>query len=520
MKNIDLLNQMHVLFSSGLPFPYDYESAIEDVRQLQGLQYQLQATHSDEHVSFLSKSLISRIRSERRRIARMEFSPWSKGFSSKLDDELYFPGMKQDILLELDKIIDYHESKQTYSSKSEPINPDPSLEELFLEHTHSYFNDNPGQILIPIAQANTSDIVAFRQEAAKELSDMFQSRAQAFETIDYMTLDVDWREESEIMGRIQRERFDWLGSHDELVESKPVYLPEHTLTDNNIMALWNLHNIGAFSAQEITLGEGTVVGIIDTGVDYKHPELRRKFPNRDRGWNYVDNNNEIMDKAMHGTHVAGTVAGTRVGVAPGTSLRAFVVLNSRGVGSLANVMHALENCILRQVDVVNMSLGGPSYVGAFERLCMEAYNRNVMIAAAAGNEGLQDGYSFPGAYHGVLGVAAVDRFNNWINFSNVNDRNDLSAPGDTIYSCIPGGYTEMSGTSMASPHVAGSLALVKSGAPHLNAQEIYSLITRPDCVKQIGDDRKKFGAGLVRPDYCLQNTKIKEPLMVSQFHNV
>jgi hypothetical protein len=332
-----------------------------------------------------------------------------------------------------------------------------------------------------------------RQEKAAQLSSKIGT-CTPFKNIPYLGIKTG-KDTIRLMGELRS-----YASIDNIVHTGRITLPP--LHRKNVRMKtedrWNLAAIGAYDAQDTTRGNGATVAIIDTGVDYLHDELLGRFDPDDRGWNYVDNDDECMDKDGHGTHVSGTIAGRTVGVAPEATLKAFVVLDETGSGYEIDIMYALDDCITRGIHVVNMSLGSPSYNPAFAKLCETASEEGMLIAAAAGNDGDRS-YNYPAAYKGVLAIAATDRDNAWLRFSNANDQVDLAAPGGDVYSCVPGGYAEYSGTSMASPHAAGSLALLRSlgSTPAIIAQAVQ------ESAEGLPYSREKVGSGLVRPDLAM-----------------
>jgi len=168
--------------------------------------------------------------------------------------------------------------------------------------------------------------------------------------------------------------------------------------------------------------------------------------------------------------------------------------------SAADIIAGLEYAIDKKVQVVNMSLGSYLYLDAMADICKVCYDNGITVVAAAGNDGFLDMPSYPAGYEGVIGVAAVDEQNKHAYFSNQNDTNDISAPGVEVYSTVPDGYNYLSGTSMASPHVAGSIALIQSLYPEASPGELEEIMKKPECTQDLGQDMKKFGAGLIRPD--------------------
>ncbi len=227
---------------------------------------------------------------------------------------------------------------------------------------------------------------------------------------------------------------------------------------------WGVVRIGAESAWSTYRGAGVNVAVIDTGIDLTHPDLKANIKG---GINCIRPSKSPADDNGHGTHVAGTIAALNnsigvVGVAPNASLYAVKVLNAAGSGSYSDIIEGIDWCANNDIQVANMSLGGSSDVQALEDACIAAQQAGVIIVAAAGNSyGGSVGY--PAAYPSVIAVSATDSSNKIAIFSSIGPEVEIAAPGVAIYSTYKGGaYATMSGTSMASPHVAGTIALMWS----------------------------------------------------------
>lgn len=262
--------------------------------------------------------------------------------------------------------------------------------------------------------------------------------------------------------------------------------------------LWNLEGIGAYDAQEIALGDGVKVAVIDTGVDYRHPEVSSSFGDK-KGYDFVRNSKDPMDFNGHGTHVAGIAAGRNYGIARASKMYAVRVLDENGMGSEANTIAGLDWANSHDADVVNLSLGSPYASTALEEMCYYLANKGTLVVAAAGNSGF--GPNYPAAFgEPVIAVAAVDSSLNHADFSNIYETNDISAPGVDIMSSYIGGYATLSGTSMAAPHVSGSLALVLSALKR--ERNLEELMEETAQKLESGDfpERDVYGAGLVRVD--------------------
>ncbi len=223
---------------------------------------------------------------------------------------------------------------------------------------------------------------------------------------------------------------------------------------------WNLKAIHSIEANKISVGSGIKVGVIDTGIDYEHEELKERF-SEEKGYDFIKEDNDPYDLNGHGTHVAGIITGKSVGVAKEVQLYALRVLDEEGAGSEVDVMRAVEWSLEEKLDIINLSLGSPESTEAFEDLCYYAFNNGLLIIAAAGNEGF--GIEYPAGYDGVIAVTAVTEGLRHAYFSNIAETNDIAAPGVNVLSSFPNNtYEVLSGTSMATPHVTGAMAVLKS----------------------------------------------------------
>lgn len=237
---------------------------------------------------------------------------------------------------------------------------------------------------------------------------------------------------------------------------------------------WGITRIKAREANQLTRGEGVKVCVVDTGVDQTHPDLVNNIVG---GYNFVTikgktNPNNWNDDNGHGSHVSGIIAaednsfGT-VGVAPKASLYGVKVLDQRGSGYLSDVADGISQCVQAGTQVINMSLGAsgdPNQDSPLKAAILNAQAAGLIVVVAAGNEGQDISNTIPAGYSSVIAVSATDssdQFASWSNFGLGND--DFAAPGVSIYSTWKGGgYNTISGTSMASPHVAGVAALYLS----------------------------------------------------------
>lgn len=242
-------------------------------------------------------------------------------------------------------------------------------------------------------------------------------------------------------------------------------------------AFWDAHGLGAFPA-----AGGTPVGIVDTGIDASHEDLAGKLRACGAAADGVVSDGDCADAEGHGTHVAGTIgalANNRVGVA-GVAFDAPLIVcralgGPDGSGTVADVAACIRWAHVRGAKVISMSLGGPASHTLAEA-AKTAYARGgrsgSLLVAAAGNDG--DGtVEYPAGLEQVVSVAAIDGRDGVAAFSNENADVELAAPGVDILSAkLGGGYVRMSGTSMATPHVAGAAALLWGATPSATAGAI------------------------------------------------
>jgi subtilisin family serine protease len=211
-------------------------------------------------------------------------------------------------------------------------------------------------------------------------------------------------------------------------------------------------------------GEGVKVAVLDTGIDLDHPDLQANIKG---GINAINPQKSPDDDNGHGTHVAGIIAAADnsegvIGTAPKAWLYAVKVLDRRGSGYISDIIEGLDWCIQNGMQVVNMSFGTSTDVPSLHEALVAAYNRGLVLVAAAGNSGPQDNtVLYPAKYDEVIAVSATDSKDALADWSSRGPEVELAAPGVDIYSTFTGGtYKTLSGTSMASPHVAGTAALV------------------------------------------------------------
>ena len=338
---------------------------------------------------------------------------------------------------------------------------------------------------------------------------------------------------------------------------------------------WGVKHIksGDVHATYSNKGTGVKIGIIDSGINYYHPDLNDNFDSANLGYDFYYYDYDPMDVYGHGTHVAGTACAEDndngnvdpklgvVGVAPECNLYSLRVLNENGVGYWSDIIAAvewstgalmqIENVFIGEIltvqgtkmDVINLSLGQARDPGSAVKQAFDnAEAQGVVIVAAAGNSGTVNGKGnnviYPAKYDSVIAVAATDSNNNRASFSSTGDTVEIAAPGVSVYStwndnagyydpqptCTgilldingdgqPDGecYKYGSGTSMASPHVAGVAALViatgyfdYNGDGVINNRDVRAILQNTATDLGITGRDPQFGYGLVNALLAVQ----------------
>lgn len=205
-------------------------------------------------------------------------------------------------------------------------------------------------------------------------------------------------------------------------------------------------------------GKGVKIALIDSGVDVNHKELKGKVKST---FNMIDKNYDVTDFSGHGTHIAGLLVGKNVGVAPMAELHVIKVLDENGNGNAGNVLEGITHAINLGVDILCISLGIENDMPLIiKQRIVQAYEAGIIIVCSVGNDSASFA-RYPSAMNEVLAVGGIDRSGKLSKFSNKGY--DVLAPSVEILSSYKdGNYAKMTGTSMASPLVAGLIALLIS----------------------------------------------------------
>ncbi|WP_059105057.1 S8 family peptidase [Shouchella shacheensis] len=281
-------------------------------------------------------------------------------------------------------------------------------------------------------------------------------------------------------------------------ESGISYIEEdHEVTTMQQSVPWGIQRVQAPAANNRGFtGAGVQVAVLDTGIA-SHSDLNIRG-----GASFISGEPSTSDNNGHGTHVAGTIAALNnstgvVGVAPRAELYAVKVLGADGSGSISSIARGLEWAANNNMDIANMSLGSASPSITLERAVNQATNQGVLVVAASGNSGASS-LSYPARYQNAMAVGATDRNNNRASFSQYGAGLDIVAPGVGVQSTyLANRYASLSGTSMATPHVAGVAALVKQKNPSWSNSQIRNHLN--STATNVGN-AQFYGNGLVNAD--------------------
>jgi len=269
---------------------------------------------------------------------------------------------------------------------------------------------------------------------------------------------------------------------------------------------WGIDRIEADIAWGDSNGTMINVAILDTGANLDHLDL---IDNIKGNYNAINPRKSASDDHGHGTHVTGTIGAVNnaigvIGVGPQICLYPVKVLNRKNEGSLSDILDGLQWCIDNNMQVINMSFGSLGTSQSFQDAISAVHNAGIVQVAAAGNEGLSTGaILYPARYTETIAVSSVDSADQLAASSSWGAEIDLTAPGVQIYSTsIDGLYTIKSGTSMATPHVTGTAALVLAVHGSLTPNEVKAKLQ--NTTEDLGLSTAEQGAGLIRADLAIQ----------------
>lgn len=281
-------------------------------------------------------------------------------------------------------------------------------------------------------------------------------------------------------------------------------------TEQTLGVPWNISQVNAPSFWVKTKGEGAIIAIVDTGLDVSHPEFAGRIVG---GYNFNGGRyDDLTDKEGHGTHVAGIAAGKTCGVAPEARIMPLRVFGGDNTGEAIKEAFRYiykwnaEHSETDRVVAVNCSFGSGAYDIEQAYLIRRLVDTGVTVCVAAGNQGdgkpdTEEVFSFPGYIWECLTTGALNQDGQPAGYSSSYDGIDIAAPGTQIYSAWPGGgYKLLSGTSMATPHITGAMALIYSAWRHKKGEwpteaQAFDVLMRH--IRKVDADHRFVGQGVL-----------------------
>lgn len=312
-------------------------------------------------------------------------------------------------------------------------------------------------------------------------------------------------------------KFKLLGAQDLQVISSSSSLS----TISKEESYWNIQTMNAPTAwAEGYTGKGVKIAVIDSGADMDHPDL-----NLAGGVTMVEGQDSYEDYNGHGTNVAGIISAKRngsgvVGIAPDAEVYAVKAMDDKGYIALSDVVEGIDWAIENDMDIVNMSIAIPFKSQILGESMKKAHDEGLVLVAGAGNSGTPSGtgdtVEYPAGYDEVIAVSAIDQSKERAIFSSTGNQVEFTAPGtDVISTYLNGKYAISSGTSQATPHVTGLIALLMEKYPHYSNEEIRAELMK--LAEDLGDEGRDawYGYGLV--SYQSMNQKlIKEDKIIDE----
>ncbi|WP_166245084.1 S8 family peptidase [Paenibacillus turpanensis] len=273
---------------------------------------------------------------------------------------------------------------------------------------------------------------------------------------------------------------------------------------------WGLSAIKAPQAMDLVSSSrlaGVTVAVVDTGVNLSHSDLQGSIV---AGYDFVNGDSNANDDNGHGTHVAGIAAGIGnngrgiAGVASGAKIMPIKVLNASGSGTSYAIVSGMRYAADRGADVLNLSLGSSSACSsAYQDAINYVRSRGAVVVAASGNSNTAIGS--PASCSGTISVGSIDSSMTRSSFSNYGSTLDVTAPGGSIFSTYPTNtYRSLSGTSMATPHVAGVVALMLAADSSLTPNQVESLLRQSATDAGSAGYDAYYGAGIVNAQKAVQ----------------
>ena len=350
-----------------------------------------------------------------------------------------------------------------------------------------------GEYIIVMHNINEKDILDTIREIEENQGDEEPKNIEIIKPIDRTNVNKDFQLED-------------INQNNNVTVNDPGYKYEWYIPYTQADKAWPLIN----QKKEVK------VAVLDTGVDYTHPDLENRVDVED-GYNFVDNNFDTMDDNGHGTHISGIISAQGnngiglVGITGNLDVNILPVkvLDESGYGETINIVKGIIYAVESGADIINLSLGVQAKSELIAKAIEYAKSKGVFVVAAAGNDN-ENSDNFSPAGDGAFTVAAMNYNYRKAYFSDYGNSIKVAAPGVQILSTVPGGYEAWDGTSMSAPVVSGIAAMLKAEKPDLSINQIEDIlqITATDIMYE-GRDQTS-GYGLVNAYSAIKKVKEME----------
>ena len=416
------------------------------------------------------------------------------------------------------------DGKPAKQSASSPQDTDEEADEDSAESDQTDQASEKTEALVRFRSGVTQDAI---EKIAQRLNDQVEDRIESVDGLDVIE-DEDGKDAESVVAQYRAlPEVEYAEANSQITLDHDEGGPKHVHADDELfLQQWGLFNSGqkggqagadisAMRAWAVTRGsDQVVVAVLDSGVDYSHPDLANNIWSRPQiikpyedddltegavddvhGFNVVDDNGDPMDDNGHGTHCAGIIGaegGNGIGIA-GVNWTVKIMplrfMDADGTGTTKDAIEAINYVIDRKragvnVRIISASWGSMAKSRALEDVIRKAYEADILFVAAAGNAGSDNDQTphYPSSYNlgNVVSVAALNRHNELASFSNYGAKSvHVAAPGQEILSTwLEHGFTEKQGTSMATPFVSGVAALILAENPKMSVDDLRARLLK------------------------------------------
>ena len=386
----------------------------------------------------------------------------------------------------------------TYTAQTQPPADDYKKGELIVKFKDTVnIDENQIDIGYAVSTAELKTLNTLNKQKAKSMKKLFREKSSPKDKLSNIYIIHTDKDEDIIKLAEKYKNNPYVEYAEPNYEVHALEIPD----DTNYSSQWSHQIANSEDAWDIETGnKSIIIAIVDTGIDFDHPELDSKTWNNTaeipgnnidddgngyiddvKGWDFINNDNYPDDDHFHGSHCSGIAAAETnnsqgvAGVCWNCTVMPVKCLSSSGSGTWTSVSLSVRYAADNGADIISLSLGGSSYSSVLEDAVDYAHNKGVVVIAAAGNTGSKN-FGYPAAYRNVISVTATTDTDQKASFSTYGYWTDIAAPGVDIYSTMIDSYAYKSGTSMSCPFVAGVAGLLLSNNSNLTNDMIETIL--------------------------------------------